>query len=290
LLTRFDHAVVAVRDLDAATAVWRNRLGFDVQPGGRHTGRGTQNAIVRFGLDYVELISIYDADEVQARRDPNALALARQIERSDGGLIGFALASDDLAADVGRFERSGLSVIGPAPMERQRPDGRRLQWRLGVPEGGSWGTPLPFFIQWDIPDAERLAWEPPGRHPNGAQAVAAIAILVESLEPWLSVYGEQIGLALLDRGPVDDLRADRARFRIGQTTIELLAPSGAGAIADALAVQGAQPWQLTLAVRDLGAAAGALAQRGVELLRAPGAPAGLLIPPRDAIGTRLLLL
>jgi len=290
LLTRFDHAVVAVRDLDAALSLWRGRLGFDPQPGGRHSGRGTQNGIVRFGLDYIELISIYDADEVQTRGDPNALALAEQLARSEGGLLGFALASDDLAADATRLRQAGVAVIGPAPMERLRPDGRTLRWRLAVPEGGSWGTPLPFFIQWDVADAERLAWEPPGRHANGAQAVVALSLVVADLEPWLSVYANQVGLALVDRGPVADLAAVRAIFRVGRTAIELLAPSGPGVIADALAANGERPWQVTLGVHDLGAAAHLLAQRGIELLRAPGTPSGLMIPPKSALDARLVLL
>lgn len=290
MLTRFDHAVVAVVGLSAAQSVWRNSLGFDVQPGGRHTGRGTENAIVRFGLDYVELISVYDDGEVEARHEPNALALAREISAGGGGLLGFALASDDLEADASRFLHAGLAVAGPAPMERLRPDGRRLRWRLAVPEGGSWGTPLPFFIQWDVPDSERLQWEPPGGHANGAQAIVSVSVVVDALRPWVSLYADQLGLMLVDRGPVAALIAERARFRVGQTTIELLAPAGPGPAADALAAQGARPWQMTLGVENLEHAARVLALRGVELQRAPGTPEGLLIPPRSALGTQIVLL
>jgi hypothetical protein len=289
MLTRFDHAVIAVRDLDAAAALWRSRLAFDARPGGRHTGRGTHNAIVRFGLDYAELISIYDGSEVEQRGDPNALALAAVLERSEGGLLGFALASDDLAADTLRFRQAGFEVSGPTPMERMRPGGHRLEWRLAVPSGGSWGTPLPFFIQWDVPDDERLRWEPPGRHANGATAIVGLAIAVRELDRWAGVYSHQIGLPLVERGPVSALSAERARFRIGQTAIDLLAPTGSGPVADAVQAQGERPWQLTVAVQDLGAAARALAQHGIELLRAPGNPSGLLIPPRDALQARIVL-
>ena len=289
MLTRFDHAVIAVRGLDGAAALWRDRLGFDAQLGGRHTGRGTYNAIVRFGLDYVELISIYDHAEVEARGEPNALALAALLESAEGGLLGFALASDDLAADTVRLRGAGFDVAGPTPMERLRPDGRLLQWRLAVPAGGSWGTPLPFFIQWDVPDDERLRWEPPGRHANGVLTIVAMAIAVRELDPWIDVYARQIGLTLVDRGPAPGLEADRARFRVGRTAIELLSPSGPGLVADAVSARGECPWQITLAVRDLGTAARVLAQHGVELLRAPGTPAGLLIPPRDALQARIVL-
>ncbi len=46
MLTRLDHAVIAVRDLDRSTAAFR-RLGFDAQPGGAHPAMGTANLAVR---------------------------------------------------------------------------------------------------------------------------------------------------------------------------------------------------------------------------------------------------
>ena len=59
MITRFDHLVIAARDLDAASQRFR-ALGFEVRPGGEHPGQGTRNAIVRFGLDYIELLAIRD--------------------------------------------------------------------------------------------------------------------------------------------------------------------------------------------------------------------------------------
>ncbi len=57
MISRFDHAVIAVRNLDAAISAYR-ALGFEVSPGGHHTGLGTYNAIIRFGLDYIELLAL----------------------------------------------------------------------------------------------------------------------------------------------------------------------------------------------------------------------------------------
>ena len=56
MITRFDHAVIAVADLERAIEAY-SALGFDVSPGGRHEHRGTHNALIRFGgVDYVELL------------------------------------------------------------------------------------------------------------------------------------------------------------------------------------------------------------------------------------------
>jgi hypothetical protein len=58
MITRFDHAVIAVSALDRAVEAYRS-LGFDVFPGGRHEHRGTHNALIRFGgADYIELLGM----------------------------------------------------------------------------------------------------------------------------------------------------------------------------------------------------------------------------------------
>ncbi|WP_041424810.1 VOC family protein, partial [Thermobaculum terrenum] len=92
LITRLDHVVVAVRDLQRAMEKYRER-GFDVQPGGRHTGRGTENAIIRLGLEHIELISLYDrreAEEVGIGRR----SLVEYLDRWDGGIVDWAVATD----------------------------------------------------------------------------------------------------------------------------------------------------------------------------------------------------
>jgi catechol 2,3-dioxygenase-like lactoylglutathione lyase family enzyme len=289
MLTRFDHAVIAVRSLDAALVDWRERLGFDTRPGGRHTGRGTHNGIIRFGLDYLELISVYDQAELEARGEANALALSQELATYQGGLIGFALASDDLAVDAVRLRAAGFEVIGPAPMERLRPDGVLLKWRLLVPDGGSWCRPVPFFIQWDMPDGERLALDPPGAHANESTRVAEVAVVVADLDQSRALYERLPGLELLASDDVEALGAHRARFRVGTMLLDLLAPAGSGEVATALATRGERPWQLTIAVRDLTGARALLGSRGVALDPAPGTDSGWLLSPDSTLGARIVL-
>ena len=61
MITRFDHAVIAVADLDLAIETY-SALGFEVFLGGRHEHRGTHNALIRFGADYIELLGVYDPE------------------------------------------------------------------------------------------------------------------------------------------------------------------------------------------------------------------------------------
>ena len=62
MLTRIDHVMICVADLDRGIDAY-TQLGFNVHPGGVHTGRGTHNAIAFFEDDYLELLSIRDKDE-----------------------------------------------------------------------------------------------------------------------------------------------------------------------------------------------------------------------------------
>src|SRR5436305_12552463 len=218
---RLDHVVIAVRDLDAAIARY-DALGFAVTAGGRHVGRGTHNAIVRFGLDYLELISVYAAAEAT---HPAPATLVRYLQEREGGLAGFALATADIDALAVRLRETGLAAEGPFAMARERPDGRRLSWRLLVPGGVNWRRPWPFFIQWDQPDAERLAWEAPGGHANGARGVRDAAVVVADLAHGVDLYPRQIGLPLVGQAPVPALGADSATLAVGAFRVVLLAPS-----------------------------------------------------------------
>lgn len=289
MFTRFDHAVIVVRDLDAAITTYR-ALGFEVSPGGRHTGLGTYNAIIRFGLDYLELLSVYDKVEAEQGRGLSGKALLDFFARTEGGLVGYALATDDIEQEAERFRNAGLQAQGPFGMQRLRPDGRLLSWRLLVPGGVPWRRPWPFFIHWGVPDEQRLAWEKPGVHANGVVSWTGISLGVHDLESAIDLYQRQIGLALSHRDDVPALAARRATFRVGPASIELLAPVGEGPMQHMLATVGEGPYALRLAVGDINQARAFFAQRGLPLTPAPGDRSALSLGPEQAVGARLVLM
>jgi catechol 2,3-dioxygenase-like lactoylglutathione lyase family enzyme len=287
VIARFDHAIIGVRDLTEAMQRYQ-ALGFAVSPGGRHTGRGTHNAIIRFGLDYLELISIYDEREL-AGRGLNGQALADFLKKQEGGLVGYALASAGIEEDAARFQQTGLTAEGPFAMQRLRPDGRLLSWQLLVPGSVPWRQPWPFLIQWDQPDAERLSWEAPGVHPNGAAGIAGIALAVRSLERAIDLYQRQLGLTLDQQDVVPRLASHRARFRLGNFTIDLLAPERDGWVQVMLDSVGEGPVELTLTSKDLNQTRRALAEAGLHAETGQESADALLLPVDQALGARLLL-
>jgi len=188
---RLDHVVIAVRDLGAASDRLRG-AGFDVRPGGRHVGFGTENAICRFGLDYLELITV--RDEVEAERSSvRSRELAQYLRRHESGYVGFALAGEDLDSVAARLRAAGVAVGDPTPMKRRRPDGIVLEWRLLIPGDVAWRRPWPFFIEWGMPDRERLTLEAPGAHANGATGIAGVSVAVRDLVRARGLYRAVLG-------------------------------------------------------------------------------------------------
>src|SRR6185295_14022811 len=170
MFTRIDHVMICVPDLAAATAQY-GRMGFNVYPGGVHTGKGTHNAIAFNRDDYIELLAIRDRAELQAAARPGTTAagLANYVD-AGGGLRYVILQSDDLAADVAAMRTRGIEVSDPLDGGRRTPGGRELKWKNAVPGPKN---PLPVvFIQHLTPIEERREQVPvAGSHPNGVRAL-----------------------------------------------------------------------------------------------------------------------
>jgi catechol 2,3-dioxygenase-like lactoylglutathione lyase family enzyme len=262
MFTRFDHLVIGVRNLEQAMECYRS-FGFVVQPGGRHTGQGTHNALIRFGLEYIELLSIEEPVKASSLRGD---VLSSFLQQHTGGLLGYALATNTIHADAERLYKEGLDVVGPIAMQRRRPDGHLLSWYLLIPDGISWRRPWPFFIQWDDSDEQRLKLEQPGQHPNGVTGWGRIAVGVKDLVAAIDLYQRQLGLTLVQQSERPLLGARSALFQLGSSVIDLLEPTGPGIVHDTLEAYGEGPIEITLTTEDLNRTRAALAQAGVTVL------------------------
>lgn len=291
MITRFDHAVIAVHTLDEAVRQYR-ALGFAATLGGQHPGHGTANAIVRYGLDYIELLAVTDEGEAK-RAGLNGRGVLDFLQSHSGGLVGYALASEDLKQDAARLRSWGLAVEGPLAMRRERPDGSVLAWQLAIPGDTPWRRPWPFLISWETSDAERLAGEPPEEQPNGVHGVAGVTVFVWDLDAGIALYQQGLGLALQERTSHDDWEAEGAQFMAGGTRIDLLAPrdvNGDGRVARALRAEGEGLFSVLLTTPDLEATRYLLAAGGVVPLSSlPGRAGELLLGPEVAAGARLLV-
>ena len=279
MIERFDHAVIGVPDLEAAMDTFR-RLGFEVAVGGRHPSLGTRNAIVRFGLDYLELLTVEFPDTARARGAFGTDLMAFLAEHS--GLVGYVLAGSGLDDEVEGIRSSGLDVEGPFRMDRVHPKGGRLEWRLVLPGRSPWRKPWPYLIDWITGEDELLAWDPPGDHPNRVSGVAGIDLLVEDLDGAGRFYEEALGLRRREGEQAQG--ASSRHYRLGSFRLGVHQPDGSGPVATELDRRGPGPFRLLLASSDLDSTAAALSRNGV---RYDQSASGIDIDPVDAAGTRL---
>ena len=208
-----DHVVIAVTDPDAAATELAARLGLEPGGGGRHDRLGTYNRLLWLGDTYLELIGVFDAS-LAATSWIGAPAL-RAIE-AGGGLATWAIASDDLDADVATLRGRGSLLAGPIAGERVRPDGRAVRWRLAAGERLDPDRP-PFLIEHDLAAAE---WTPAERaaRADGPGVLDVLELAVDDVDRTSQAFLRTVGLrfrpSLAGGGARDaDIGAQRVRLR-----------------------------------------------------------------------------
>jgi catechol 2,3-dioxygenase-like lactoylglutathione lyase family enzyme len=283
VLTRIDHVMICVPNLAAGIAAY-TRLGFRVYPGGRHTGRATENAIAFHEEDYLELLSLGpDRPAVLAPGSPDAEVA--EFLASGGGLRFIVLQSDDLPADVAAMRRRGVDVREPVEGGRLTPEGQALRWRaaqLGP------RNPLPLlFLQHLTPLHERrVPAVRLGPHPNGVTRVERAYVAVRDVAAEAETCARVLGMPVpgIQRGAV--IKADMAVFDLGPTGFTLAQPAEPGPAAEALARRGPGPFQVLHRTRSLDTAARWLAEHGVPSSRGTRntGEQALLVSPEHACG------
>jgi hypothetical protein len=201
-----DHVLVGVRDLERARVGW-SRLGFTLSPRGRHVGQGTANYCIMFGSDYVELLGIVDPNDFVQRLD-TFLA-----EREGPMAAAFAVAA------APEKVRARLLQLDLHPSEP-----RALGRQLELAEG----TVVPRFSLMALPPEEtpgldsflcahltpellrRPEWLD---HPNGADGIKGIHVLVENTGALIEPYDRLFGIQhVTTTDAVVSIRAGRHRI------------------------------------------------------------------------------
>lgn len=140
-VAQFDHLVVAVRSLDEGVAEFERLTGIKAAAGGKHPGRGTENALVSFGGGkYLEIL----APQAGATLSPRDEGM-RKLDRLR--IINWAISVSDVAGAVAALKGAGFTATPPQPGSRVTPLGERLEWTtFGLADPAI--TLAPFFINW----------------------------------------------------------------------------------------------------------------------------------------------
>jgi catechol 2,3-dioxygenase-like lactoylglutathione lyase family enzyme len=271
-----DHAVVVVKDLDAAAQAWRE-LGFTLSPRGTHSAKlGSGNYTIMFGPDYLELLGILTATE---HNEPTRGFLAERGE----GIERIAFTTTNAAAGAEEVRDLGLDAIGP--IEFGRP--------VDLPGGGQSEAKFSVF-QWPVKEAPAglrifacqhhtrdAVWIPElQNHANTATRLKRILILSPKPESDArhmvrltegELYTDPDGSVIVPSG------GDRADFAF--VTRELLAQHYPGVSLAGLPERGGAG--LVIGVKDVNAA------RRESGATAVATESGAVVPPASATGVLL---
>jgi hypothetical protein len=120
-----DHLVYGAPGLAGAVADLEERLGVRAQAGGQHIGLGTHNALLALGPQtYLEVIAPDPGQPEPSVPRPFGLGGI-----SRGGLVGWAIACQNIDAAVADARRRGYDPGEVAGMQRAAPTGPVLRAR-----------------------------------------------------------------------------------------------------------------------------------------------------------------
>jgi catechol 2,3-dioxygenase-like lactoylglutathione lyase family enzyme len=217
MLHSLDHAVVLVRDLDAAAERYAALLGRGPSWRGVHPALGTANVLYRLDNTYLELLS-------PQRQGDLAEGLRTRLEEKGEGLLGLAFGTDDADLCRSALAERGLHPADPVEgLGREDESGAVREFRtLLLPAGESRGVLL-FAIQ-QLSPPELLS--PAVLAAPAASAVTGVdhvVVRTADAEAAKRLYGRGLGIRLaLDRS-FQQWGARLLFFRIGGLTIEIAA-------------------------------------------------------------------
>ncbi len=105
MLGKIEHVAVAVADLDAAIALYRDVWGLEVTHREQVEDQGVEEAMVRIGDSFIQLLGATGPDTT----------VGKFLERRGEGLHHIAYEVDDLEASLARLKEEGVPLIDEAP-------------------------------------------------------------------------------------------------------------------------------------------------------------------------------
>lgn len=247
----FDHLVWFFKKPEKAIELLE-QIRLKLVHGGRHESWGTYNTLSYFGLSYLEFLGIEDWQKAE-RHEANRLIthIVEQLPKENGeGPARIAIRTNGIEALAEQLKQEGFTVYGPIPGERVRGDGEVIKWSLLFPEYAGAELRLPFFIQWEKSDEERLAeLDQLGlidRHPAGSVQFESVGFAVQNLDETLEVWKKFLNLPISDEFTNHELNARCRKIALAGTELLFCSPIGEGITAEVLKEKGETPFIVNL--------------------------------------------
>ena len=247
----FDHLVFFSNKPEEAIPHLRRR-GTHAVNGGRHEFWGTYNTLAYFGLSYIEFLGIENL-QVAENQEENRLIthIVEQLARKgEEGPARIAIRTNHIDQLAVKLKAEGFKVYGPLPGERTRADGQVIKWSLLFPEAAENELELPFFIQWEKPDEERLLEFKEqglvGSHPAGNLQFESVGFVVHNLERTLTTWGRLFDLNHSEEFVDSAINARCRELELAGTKLLFCTPLGEGIAATVLNEKGETPFLVNL--------------------------------------------
>jgi hypothetical protein len=242
----FDHLVCYFKKPEEALAPLKSKGIYGIN-GGRHATWGTYNSLAYFGLSYIEFLGIENL-KIAKNHQENRL-ITHIVERlaNDGyeGPARIAIRTDKIEELAQKLKGEGFTVFGPLPGERVRSDGQVIRWKLLFAETTNLELPLPFFIQWEKSDDDRLQeFKEQGllRNPEFESVGFVVHDLDAAIKVWQRLFDFNQSEEYIDT----DLNARCKKLLVSGTNLVFCTPIGEGPADKVLKEKGETPFLVNL--------------------------------------------
>lgn len=246
---QFDHIVHFV-DKPEEVIEELKKAKIHAVEGGAHENKGTYNALSYFDLSYIEYLGTYDRSLVVQLGSPRHGLTETLLKKNfEEGLVRFSIRTTDIEGVAKHLQEQELTVVGPEPLYRKRPDGSIISWKLLFVGEENNSLKLPFIIQWDDDDdkrrLEQIEHGVIGKQPENLK-FAGVTFAVVDAEYTAKKWSKYLGLEL-EKAYVDsDLNAYVYVLTLPGGDLFFTSPIGAGVVADVLKKRGESPFQVNL--------------------------------------------
>lgn len=224
--------------------------GIHAVEGGRHEGRGTYNALSYFDLSYIEFLGTYDQTLVEEKEQLHHSMMETIINQNfEESIVRFAIRTTNITKVAEDFRAQGLTVSGPTPLFRKRPDGSVISWQLLYAGEENDGLKLPFIIQWDDNDEKR-------REEQVAQGVIGkqqpsvefegVTFVVRDAKETTKKWARYLDLTIKNSYIDEKLNAEVIVLDLPGGDLQFAQPIGEGIVKETLEKRGEVPLQINL--------------------------------------------
>lgn len=227
--------------------------GIHVVQGGRHESWGTYNTLSYFDLSYIEFLGIEKVSIAEQHEENRLITqIVKQLFKENReGPAKIAIRTDQINELAIKLRKESFTVHGPLPGQRVTASGEVIKWNLLFIEDQPNQLSLPFFIQWEKSDEERMAAFKEqgilGRHASENSKFESVGFVVRNLEETISTWGKLFNLTPSEEFRDEILQARCQKLELPGTNILFYTPLGNGPAGKVLHERGETPFLVNLA-------------------------------------------